>query len=60
MPGRRKECLGSWRGPRGNHTVLQILRTAPLYVMWCLLRERNAWSFEDRQLGLIELKKRVL
>jgi hypothetical protein len=23
MPDRMKECLGSWRGQRGNHTVLQ-------------------------------------
>jgi hypothetical protein len=60
MPDRMKECLGSWRGQRGNCTVLQIWRMASLCVMWCLWRERNAWSFEDRELGLIELKKRVL
>jgi hypothetical protein len=60
MPCRLKECLGSWRGQKDNRTVLQILRMALLCVMWCLWRERNAWSFEDRELGIIELKKRVL
>jgi hypothetical protein len=24
MLGRLKECLGSWRGQKGNHIVLQI------------------------------------
>jgi hypothetical protein len=28
--------------------------------MWCLWREMNACSFEDRELGIVELKKRVL
>jgi hypothetical protein len=36
MPSSLKECLGSWRGQRGNRTVLQIWRMAPLCVMWCL------------------------
>ena len=50
MLGRMKDCLGSWRGQRGNCTVLQIWRIVHLCIMWCLLRERNAWSFEDREL----------
>jgi hypothetical protein len=36
MPGRLKECLGSWRRQWGNRTVLQSWRKAPLCVMWCL------------------------
>jgi hypothetical protein len=60
MLGKLKECLGSWRGQRGNRIVLQIWQMAPLCVMWCLWRERNARSFEDRELGIIELMKRVL
>jgi hypothetical protein len=24
MPGRLKECLGSWRGQKGNSMVIQI------------------------------------
>jgi hypothetical protein len=60
MPSRMKDCLGSWRGPRGNCTIMHIWRMAPLRVMWCLWRERNTRSFEDRELRLLELKKRML
>jgi hypothetical protein len=60
MPGRMKECLGSWRGQRGNRIVLKIWRIVHLSVMCCLCREKNAQNFEDRKLGLIELKKMVL
>ena len=60
MPGSLTECFGSWRAQKGNGTVLQIWRMASLCVMWCLWRERNAWNFEDHELGLMELKKRVM
>jgi hypothetical protein len=33
---------------------------APLCLMWCLLKERNAHSFEDCETGLINLKKLVI
>jgi hypothetical protein len=60
MPGSLKECLGSWRAQRGTRTVLQIWRMALLCAMWCLWRKINAQSFEDCEIGLMELKKRVL
>ena len=47
MPGRMKDCLGSWRRQRGNRIVLQIRKMVPLCVMWCMSRERNARSFKD-------------
>ena len=53
MPGGLKECLGSWRGKRGNRIVLQSWRMATLCVMWCLWRERNVRSFEDHELGIL-------
>ena len=34
MAGRMKDCLGSWRGQKGNHTVMHIWRMVPLCVMW--------------------------
>jgi hypothetical protein len=40
--------------------VLQTWRMVPLCVMWCLWRERSARNFEDREIGLMELKKRVI
>ena len=30
MPGRMKECLGSWRGQKSNRTIMQIWRMVPL------------------------------
>jgi hypothetical protein len=60
MPGSLTECLGSWRAQKGNGTVLQTWRMASLCVMWCLWRERNARSFEDCELGLMDLKERVM
>jgi hypothetical protein len=38
MLGRMRECLGSWRGQRGNRTSMKIWRMVPLCVMWCLWR----------------------
>jgi hypothetical protein len=43
-----------------KRTVIQIWRMAPLCVMRCLWRERNARNFEDCEHGIIELKKMVL
>jgi hypothetical protein len=60
MPDSVTDCLGSWRAQKGNRTVLQTWRMVPLCVMWCIWRERNARNFEDRELGLLELKKRVI
>ena len=57
MSSRMKDCLESWRGQRGNRTVLQVWRMVLLCVMWCPWRERNARSFEDYELGLTKLKK---
>jgi hypothetical protein len=33
---------------------------APLCLMWCLWKERNAHSFKDCETGLINLKKLVI
>jgi hypothetical protein len=60
MTGSVVECLRSWRVQKGNRTVLQTWRMVPLCVMWCLWREMNARNFEDREIGLMELKKRVI
>jgi hypothetical protein len=60
MPSSVTDCLGSWRTQKGNRTVMQTWRMVPLCVMWCIWRERNARIFEDRELGILELKKRVI
>jgi hypothetical protein len=54
------DLLGSWRGQFGTRHALQIWRLAPLCLMWCLWRERNERSFEDRESDLLEIKKIML
>jgi hypothetical protein len=60
MPRRVRELLVSWRGQLGNRTALKMWRLAPLCLMWCIWRERNARSFEDRETVMLELKKMML
>jgi hypothetical protein len=60
MPRSVKEMLGSWRGQGGNRLLMPIWRIAPLCLMWCLWKERNACSFEDCETDLINLKKLVI
>jgi len=60
MPRSVKDMLGSWKGQKGNHTLIPIWRMAPLCVMWCVWREQNARCFEDCETSLINLKKLVI
>jgi hypothetical protein len=52
--------LESWRGQLGNRHALRMWRLVPLCVMWCLWRERKAHNFEDKESGMIELRKLLL
>jgi hypothetical protein len=60
MPGSVIDMLGSWRGQKGNRTAIQIWRMAPLCLMWCVWRERNARCFEDCETSLVNLKRKML
>jgi hypothetical protein len=60
MPGSVKDMLGSWRSQKGNRTLIPIWRMAPLCLMWCVWRERNARCFEDCETGLLNLKRKML
>jgi hypothetical protein len=52
--------VGSWRGQKGNKTLIPIWRMAPLCLMWCVWRERNARCFEDCEIDLMNLKRMML
>jgi hypothetical protein len=39
MPRSVKDMLGSWRGQKGNQTLIPIWGMAHLNVMWCVWRE---------------------
>jgi hypothetical protein len=60
MPRSVKDMLGSWRGQKGNQTLIPIWRMAPLCLMWCVWRERNARCFEDCEIDLMNLKRMML
>jgi hypothetical protein len=49
MPKRVRELLMSWGCQMGSHDILKVWRLAPLCVMWCIWREHNVQSFEDRE-----------
>jgi hypothetical protein len=57
MPRRVRELLVSWGGQEGCRNILEVWRLAPLCLMWCIWRERNARNFENRETSVEELKK---
>lgn len=57
MSRRVRDLLVSWRGQLGQCMVLELWRFAPLCLLWCIWREKNARSFEGREMGMLELKK---
>jgi hypothetical protein len=60
LPQRVSELLVSWRRQLRNRNALKIWRLPPLCLKWCLWRERSAKSFEDRENGLLEIRKMML
>jgi len=48
-----KDMLRSWRGQKGNRTLISIWRMAPLCLMWCV-------CFEDCETDLMHLKRMML
>jgi hypothetical protein len=45
---------------KGNRTLIPIWHIAPLCLVWCVWRERNARCFEDCEIDLMNLKKMML
>jgi len=54
------DLLVSWGGQVGRGTLMGVWRLAPLCLMWCLWRERNAQKFEDVETLVTELWKIVI
>jgi hypothetical protein len=40
-----------------NHNALEVLRLAPLCLIWCLWREQNVRSIKDQENAMLEQKK---
>jgi hypothetical protein len=54
------ELLNSWGAAIGCGRAKEAWRLAPLCLLWCIWRERNAWLFEDVKTSMVELRKRLL
>jgi hypothetical protein len=59
MPRRVIDLLNIWGSQVGCGTVKDVWRLAPLCLLWCLWRERNARNFEDVETSVTELRKTV-
>jgi len=54
------ELLNSWGPAIGCARAKEAWRLAPLCLLWCIWRERNARLFEDVETSVVELRKRLL
>jgi hypothetical protein len=54
------ELLNSWGTAIGCDRAKEAWRLAPLSLLWCIWRERNARLFEDVETSMVELRKRLL
>jgi hypothetical protein len=54
------ELLNSWEAAIGCGHAKEAWRLAPLCLMWCIWRERNARLFDDVETSMVELRKRLL
>jgi hypothetical protein len=60
MPRTVLELLSSWGAAIGCSHAKEAWRLAPLCLLWCIWRERNARLFEDVETSMVELRKRLL
>jgi len=60
MPRTVLELLTSWGASVGYGLSKEAWWLAPLCLLWCIWRERNARLFEDVETSMVELRKRLL
>jgi hypothetical protein len=60
MPRTVLELLNNWGAAIGYGRAKEAWRLAPLCLLWCIWRERNAWLFEDVETSMVELWKQFL
>jgi hypothetical protein len=60
MPRTVLELLNSWGAVIGYGRAKEAWRLAHLCLLWCIWRERNARLFEDIEISMVELQKRLL
>jgi hypothetical protein len=57
MPRTVLELMNSWGAAIWNGQLKEAWRLAPLCLLWCIWRERNARLFEDVETTMVELRK---
>jgi hypothetical protein len=60
MPRTVLELLNSWGVAIECGHAIKAWRLAPLCLLWCIWRERNARLFDDVETSMVELRKRLL
>jgi hypothetical protein len=60
MPRTVLELLTSWGTSVGYGRAKEAWRLAPLCLLWCIWQEQNARLFEDVEISMVELRKRLL
>jgi hypothetical protein len=60
MPRTVLELLTSWGASVGYGRAKEAWQLAPLCLLWCIWRERNARLFEDVETSMVDLRKRLL
>jgi len=60
MPRLVLELLNSWGSAIRCACAKEAWRLAPLCLLWCIWRERNARLFKDVETSMVELRKRLL
>lgn len=50
------ELVACWRGQFGSHCNIEIWKMIPMYLMWCIQRERNARNIKHCERTVAELK----
>lgn len=50
------DFLASRKGLEGNPQIAPLWKMAPIYLLWCIWRQMNNRSFDDREWTMDELK----
>jgi exonuclease III len=60
MPEKVIDLFACWNQVGGRDLSRDIWRMAPLCVIWCIWRERNARIFEDKECSVVGVRKNMI
>lgn len=56
MLGSMVDPFASWKILLDVLQIAAIWKMLPICILWCIWRERNSWSFEDKECSLEDLR----